>query len=659
MFKRTMKMLMVALVFMLAVSLAGTTASAATAKKLKMKKKKVTIEVGQKKKLAVTVKPKKAKIKWSTNKKKVATVSKKGVVKGKKKGTAKITAKSGKKKATCTVKVKKASKYDISSVVVLNSKVVRVTLNKAKSLKAGDFAVKVKEDGKGTARKALRIGSITNSGNKIYELILSTDDTAYYDVNTISNGDYVSVTCSKLNGVKTKEAIYHASHNPSNEYVDGIVGNTIDRDIYFSSWTTGYCSFSVSGLPAGLKVYNFGNYITIRGKVAAVQNGTRATVVATDELGKKVTRYVYFYIGSPTQIVAYTETEGMTFIRGNGNNKYINIYSVGGSASHTVTLNQSNPNISVDSDNDIKISDSLPAGTYTIGYTVTDSANRKVSKNVKFTIVNGVRVTGSVRAMDNTGISNARVEFEFDNKNNSYSSRYFSDYSEGTNGTYDMYVAPNQRYDIVVSMNDMYQRVYGVNVGTAAVIRNFNLSLYKVTMTAANGANLSSVEWYDAEEGYLGRGNTLYLKKGSYKITSEDDDSYSSPYKYNNVSFTVNGNMTVRVTVTSRVQKALVAGGVTSVNLSSSDYTWVSFKPSETGSYTIKTDKNVYMDSDEDDLIGATIRTEDNYYVGSVELSTTGDEVYLSGGKTYYLRISYADYPTSVNITITKAGAED
>ena len=45
---------------------------------------------------------------WKSSNKKVATVTKKGKVKGIKKGSAKITVttKDGKKKATCTVTVK-------------------------------------------------------------------------------------------------------------------------------------------------------------------------------------------------------------------------------------------------------------------------------------------------------------------------------------------------------------------------------------------------------------------------------------------------------------------------------------------------------------------------------------------------------------------------
>lgn len=78
------------------------------AAKIKLNKKKATIKVG--KKVTLKVKGTKKKAKWSSNKKSVATVTQKGVVKGKKAGTAKITAKVAKKKYTCKVTVKASNK---------------------------------------------------------------------------------------------------------------------------------------------------------------------------------------------------------------------------------------------------------------------------------------------------------------------------------------------------------------------------------------------------------------------------------------------------------------------------------------------------------------------------------------------------------------------
>lgn len=83
--------------------------------KIRLNAKTMTLQVGQKKTLKVKNAGKKAKLKWSSNKKSVATVSKKGVVKAVKVGnavvTCKVTTKNGKTtKLTCKVAVKKTAK---------------------------------------------------------------------------------------------------------------------------------------------------------------------------------------------------------------------------------------------------------------------------------------------------------------------------------------------------------------------------------------------------------------------------------------------------------------------------------------------------------------------------------------------------------------------
>lgn len=90
---------------------------------VKISSKNVTLTVGQKKQLEVTGTTKK--VKWSSNKKKVATIDQRGVVTAKSAGTAKIAAKVGSKKYTCTVKVKKAAK------IALNK--TKLTLNVGQS----------------------------------------------------------------------------------------------------------------------------------------------------------------------------------------------------------------------------------------------------------------------------------------------------------------------------------------------------------------------------------------------------------------------------------------------------------------------------------------------------------------------------------------------
>lgn len=108
--KQTMS---IGLSFALALSSLGMPFSIHSAAKAKLTKTKLTMNVGQKKKITIKRKKKKAKYSFSSSSAKKASVSKKGVVTAKKKGTVKITVKEKYKKktrkvGTVTVTIKNA-----------------------------------------------------------------------------------------------------------------------------------------------------------------------------------------------------------------------------------------------------------------------------------------------------------------------------------------------------------------------------------------------------------------------------------------------------------------------------------------------------------------------------------------------------------------------
>lgn len=109
-----MKFLKKILILMSFILVFFTFSSATNVQAASISKTKVTLLNGQS--VSLKVKGKSGKIKWSSSKKSVATVNSKGLVKAKKKGTAKITAKIGKKKYTCKVTVQspKLSKTKLS-----------------------------------------------------------------------------------------------------------------------------------------------------------------------------------------------------------------------------------------------------------------------------------------------------------------------------------------------------------------------------------------------------------------------------------------------------------------------------------------------------------------------------------------------------------------
>ena len=87
----------------------------------KIKLNKTTVDIFTGKKITLKVKGTKAKAKWSSSDKSIATVSNKGVVKAKNPGTAVITAKINGKKLKCTVTVKEETKLslDVSKKTIL------------------------------------------------------------------------------------------------------------------------------------------------------------------------------------------------------------------------------------------------------------------------------------------------------------------------------------------------------------------------------------------------------------------------------------------------------------------------------------------------------------------------------------------------------------
>lgn len=83
-----------------------------------LSKKNVSLAVGGK--VVLKLKNWNKRVVWSSSKKSVATVSSKGAVRGKKKGTAKITAKAGGKKYVCRVTVGKSSGYAAEILKLVN-----------------------------------------------------------------------------------------------------------------------------------------------------------------------------------------------------------------------------------------------------------------------------------------------------------------------------------------------------------------------------------------------------------------------------------------------------------------------------------------------------------------------------------------------------------
>lgn len=162
--KEAKKILSIILTLVLSISMIQIT-NVSASNKVKLNKTKATIYVG--KTVTLKLKNNENKVKWSSSNRKMATVSSKGKVKGKKAGKVTITAKVGKKKYKCRILVKD---------------IINVKLPKT------PFKVSSYEDGKLLA--TYEITNISYSYNKSYDGSGKYDIYVYFDGQKIySNGE--------------------------------------------------------------------------------------------------------------------------------------------------------------------------------------------------------------------------------------------------------------------------------------------------------------------------------------------------------------------------------------------------------------------------------------------------------------------------------------
>lgn len=157
---------------------------------VKLNKKKVTVYVGQTTTLKITGTGKK--VTWSSSDKKVATVSKKGKVTAKKKGTATITAKVGKKSYKCKVTVKNPTiNKKRLAMIIGKTYTLKLKGTNIKSAKSSDKSVAtVTKNGKVTAKRTGRV-TITLKGKngKSYKCEIGVFGKEYAPLASLKDGE--------------------------------------------------------------------------------------------------------------------------------------------------------------------------------------------------------------------------------------------------------------------------------------------------------------------------------------------------------------------------------------------------------------------------------------------------------------------------------------
>lgn len=531
----------------------------AAVKKVKLNTKNFVLSAGGSRKLKATATPKKntcTKVVWSSSNKKIATVSSKGVVKAKKDGKAKITAKAADgsgKKASATVTVGAG----IAGVTVVSDQLIRVSLTSKKALNASHFTVQTKSGPSSSKYITRMVSNVSTTDQKVYNVNLEDE---------IQQGCYVKVTISAL--VSNRSAEIYVSNiysygDATNESVVYETGNKDTMGQYDEYWNisntnrVGEITYSsVSGLPSGLKAYisKDRTSVRVRGKFNNIENGTIAVLTGVDERGSVFTQKYIFVIGSNERIVAVAEPPATELsyrpddpktVKDEESGFYLTTSAIagfvhvggGGSWERKVTYNgKSLDSLIYDEDGYRK---PVNAGTYQFNVQYQLEDNEKISVSVPVTIhlQDGVTVSGMVRDAANQPAREVNVSGY--TKSDAYGRYNRLSATTEADGTYSTRVLAGD-YCTYVSWGYNPYDMTSDNRFYGTATKNFTLPLYRVTF----GINVPQVVGYSSPyikliDSYgsiysvnnysnsYDRDHSMiaYLKAGSYELENENDAS--------------------------------------------------------------------------------------------------------------------------------------
>ena len=645
-------------------------ATAVTSVKIK-KPSSTTINVGSKVTLKATVKGKKTSYRtpfWSSSNTKVAKVTQKGVVTALKAGKVKITAKavdgSG-KKSTITLKVvnkkqttPKPVPINLVSATVVNAQTVQFSLSAAKSLTAGDINIMTKSIPTGKFKRKITIDNISTNNNINYTVVLS-------DSTRLHLRQYVQVSIPSLTGVKVKEVQYNESTTSySDEYIVRLkVNQSIssqnyddEEDYYYDSYglyfaeSEGYYSQSLTGLPAGINYRIKDDRMYLYGAPTKV-GITVATYTAEDEVGNKLTRKIKFIVGSDSAISASSKT---VYGIASNNRLYSYISAIGGSGDYRYefTPGTNSYGCYFDEDNDVcGVFD--VAGTYNIKVDVTDANNSKLKTTVTVTFVvkQGVALSGIVTDMSGNPIGGAYIRFTNKDKADKYS--YDKSAYTDSNGAFSVSLNAGT-YDVEASYSSgsadaskAKRYLYSQKITVTKSGYDIKLPLYKVKLSLPQGVSLNDISsnWKDVYGDSYGHGDTLYLKNGTYSLSSEVSSQwYQTSGGVLTTKFTVNNRAVLAAATLSGGAKVSIKGDITlgtavsgTSNTNIPYYVVYRFKPGETATINYKDNRSNAETSD------ISVDIYDNTGKSSVTSMDDNDSFMVNAGHEYLVRVRQYD----------------
>lgn len=553
-------------------------------------KGKSYVAVGKTTKLIATVTPNNAsnkKVVWSSSNKGIATVSSKGIVKGRKHGTVTITAKaadgSGKK---ASFKVNVLEPVKISSISMPNMLTIKVVLQKAQKLSISDFSVYNKIFNYGTYNRRCVVDSIYTKDNKTYILTLNTNS-------DIIENTYIKVAVKGLVGSASKEMRFsYGKFTYNDETVYNLTLNQeFENGFYISNnLDYGYCTYTVKNFPAGIyyTVSESGNSLRIYGKPTKA-GAYSSSISCKDEAGNIYNYTVKFNIGSDTKIAASTYTE--YYVSGENGDCSINtkaIKATGGSGSYNYAITGESYGLSIDESGKVKGTLTNP-GTYNINVKVTDAVSSNISTQATVTIkvAEGYAVSGIVKDANGNPMPSDTVVF----MNKDKASKYINSVSTyvSYSGAYSTYL-PKGTYDVVTYYYGTSKQLFSQKITGSKSGYDITLPLYKVDINSnISDENLPEFGvWYDQNNRQVGYGNALYLKAGTYKLHTDDRQTLLYDYS-TTLNITVNANTkSATATVTKKPSKSIMGSisANSSVSISvTNDYVYYKFTPSVTGTY--------------------------------------------------------------------------
>lgn len=667
-------------------------------KSVKLSRSSAVLEVGQSLKLSTTVSPSKAinkKLKWESSNSGVATVNASGVVMANKEGKSVITATaqdgSG-AKATCTVTVnaKKQStttttdtevikKDGIKDVVIKNGRFIQVTFSEKQNLSAKDFSVKTKKMSQASYNKTLKVKDAYSDDNIVYtvELYSEIDLGAYVRIEAKGKETY-SADVQFIKKSYTTESYYNDRSYELNQPVFDEIYIRHTTDDSDSPNKYGYITASYTELPKGLSATYDADERDFVVTGTPTEVGTTKTVITlTDEMGNIYTKTVVFMIYSDDSLQAYATPYSFA-VREDGEKANVStrIYSneeddenleyefVGESYGLCIGREDEDD----DEHGSSEVHGSLSVGKYTVKVKVTSKKNgASTIIPLEFNVIQLNKVTGTVTSQGGTPIKGAEVRAT-SGKPLSYEIEYWEDDEDylhaltDAKGNYTLYLEDGT-YDFTVGSdsNDYdsdihiaYKFDQKINEDTSNL--NFKSRMYAISIDKTiMSSESSNLEWVDSHNVKYGKGNVLYLNKGTYNLTCK---SYSGLYARYTLNITVTGDMTNVAPLyefSINVEKDLTSGNTYQLKMNREEInTYYSFTPATSGIYkfTIACDRYENIDVAMYNNKGALIAEYDS---SSSPMSALFEN--LQAGEKYYLAITdvYGDF----ELTISEFSKED